>query len=219
MSESPIKHIFIGNTNSQGTIANITLSNKSPRTNFNDCTKIFNKICNTGQTQPGSRNKLLVSNSLLVYYEILSPDVFFLAYVENNFPDYHVYGLFESIHKKQIHTKVSLNGELNSVGETELKEEVSNKQSLGNDPINSINKDINDTKVVIKKNVDDLLKSTNDARELENISSNIKVEAQDYQDNANDLKKETFWQNCKWTIIVIGAIVLIALVIVIPIVA
>jgi hypothetical protein len=218
MTETPIRLVFMGNLSTRSKIAEVSFSSKSPGKTLSDIEKVFSKICQTGQTQSGIRNKLSSSNGSLIYYSILSPNIFYLANVENTFPEHHVFGLFESIHKKELYIKTNDKGELSNESYNELKEECEKKQNLSkNDIIYSIEKDISEVKTTMHKNLSDVLASTDDARDLQNISNNIKIEAFELENNASELKKQTCWQDCKWTIIAVGGAILLALIILIPI--
>ena len=198
--ETGLKNIFIGNITLKSKIKEVSFSKQ----NFtNDITKIFNKICSSGSMQIGNRNKLQASNDSFFFFTICSNNIFYLIATDKNFPEHEAFSLVDLLHQKGIFMNVNESNELNSIGEELLNDTLNEykKKESSSTIINNINEDIKDIKDVMKNNLKEVLKTTDDARALEVQSNNIKLGAMEYQDNANELKKETCFQNFKWTII------------------
>ncbi len=206
--ETGLKNIFMGNITLKSKIKEVSFSKQ----NFtNDITKIFNKICSSGSMQIGNRNKLQASNDSFFFFTICSNNIFYLIATDKNFPEHEAFSLVDLLHQKGIFMNVNESNELNSIGEELLNDTLNEykKKESSSTIINNINEDIKDIKDVMKNNLKEVLKTTDDARALEVQSNNIKLGALEYQENANELKKATCWQNFKWTIIIGGVLAVV----------
>ena len=97
--------------------------------------------------------------------------------------------------------------------------EIKRRQDQNNfNKIAEIQKDVDEIKVQMKENIKKQVDSMEDVNKLEEKSANLKMQTADYANNANTLKKATWWQNCKLTIIIAVIIIAIVLAIVLPIV-
>ena len=109
--------------------------------------------------------------------------------------------------------------ELNPQGRQAIKQLVEKYQDQNNfNKIAEIQKDVDEIKVQMKENIKKQVDSMEDVNKLEEKSANLKMHTADYANNANTLKKVTWWQNCKLTIIIAVIIIAIVLAIVLPIV-
>ena len=109
--------------------------------------------------------------------------------------------------------------ELNPQGRQAIKQLVEKYQDQNNfNKIAEIQKDVDEIKVQMKENIKKQVDSMEDVNKLEEKSANLKMQTADYANNANTLKKVTWWQNCKLTIIIAVIIIAIVLAIVLPIV-
>ena len=89
--------------------------------------------------------------------------------------------------------------------------EIKRRQDQNNfNKIAEIQKDVDEIKVQMKENIKKQVDSMEDVNKLEEKSANLKMQTADYANNANTLKKVTWWQNCKLTIII--AVIIIAIV-------
>ena len=97
--------------------------------------------------------------------------------------------------------------------------EIKRRQDQNNfNKIAEIQKDVDEIKVQMKENIKKQVDSMEDVNKLEEKSANLKMQTADYANNANTLKKVTWRQNCKLTIIIAVIIIAIVLAIVLPIV-
>lgn len=214
--EIQIKTVFMGNATSKGKIAEVNYT----KVNFTgDISKIFNKICNSGSFQIGQRNKLLANNDSCFYLSLCSNNIFYLIVTDKNYSEYEAFKLIEFLHEKNIYTNLNESGELSKSELENLKNVIDDfeKVDTTGKTINAIDNDIKDIRDSMKSNLKEVLRTSEDARNLEAQSSTIKLDALEYQDNARELKKQTCIQNWKWTIIIIGIVAILLCVILIPI--
>jgi preprotein translocase subunit SecE len=125
--------------------------------------------------------------------------------------------MFDTINKDHIPLMVNDKGELNPSGKQMLKKIVDDFQNA-KDKINDIHADVREIQIDMKNNIKNIVANVDDAKKLQQTSDNIRVGADTYKKNAGELKRVTWWQNCKLTIIIISVVVVIALVIIIPLV-
>lgn len=208
-NEIPFKQIFIGNVTLKSMI--YERKEKDLNNNFsNDINKIFVKICNSGSYQTGQRNKLKASDDFLFYFNLCTNNIFYLIVTTSAFAEYDIYRFIDFIHGKEIYTNINLENKLNQKGCDLIEESINEFQKNSSSQlINDINKDILEVKNDMKNNLREVLKSTDDARSLEDQSNNIKLGALEYEQNSKELKKATCWQNFKWTIILCSVIIIV----------
>ena len=108
--------------------------------------------------------------------------------------------------------------ELNPSGRQALKDLVNKYQDIKNiNKIAEIQQDVDSLKVDMKKNINKMVQSVEDVNQLQNQAEQLKLESEDYKKSSVEIRKLTWWQNCKlW--IIIGIIVAIILIIVLSIV-
>ena len=82
--------------------------------------------------------------------------------------------------------------------------------------MNQINIELKETKELMTNNIKTLTHNLEDVQDLEKQSNKIKENANEYQKNAVKIRKATWWQNCKWWVILILVIILL-LIIILPI--
>ena len=101
--------------------------------------------------------------------------------------------------------------ELNPNGRQKLKEIIEKYQEREKvDKIGEIQNEVNEVKVEVKKNIDKMVENVEDVEKLQQKSNELKDASQEYKNNANEIRKITWWQNFKLWIILI-AIVLVVL--------
>ena len=214
--ETPIRDIFIGNLTAKAKIIEV---NYSKIIFSNDIQKIFNKISNSGNFQIGQRNKLLANNDSCFYFTLCSNNIFYLVVTDKNYPEYEAFRFIDFLHEKNIYTNTNEEHSLNDYGTQLLNDSVNEfmNSTSTHEIVSAIDNDIKDIKGQMKNNLKEVLKSTDDAKELEMQSSNIKLGAMDYENNSKELKKETCLQNFKWTLILGGAVLILLVLILVPI--
>ena len=109
--------------------------------------------------------------------------------------------------------------ELNPTGRQALKELVNKYQDIKNiNKIAEIQKDVDSLKVDMKKNINKMVESVENVNDLQNKSEQLKLESEDYKKTSVEIRKVTWWQNCKLWAIIAGIVILIVLIIVLVIV-
>ena len=110
-------------------------------------------------------------------------------------------------------------GELNPSGRQALKELVNKYQDIKSiNKIAEIQGSVDLLKVDMKKNITKMVESVDNVNELQNKSEQLKLESQNYKDSSVEIRKLTWWQNCKLWVIIIGIVLLIILIIVLIVV-
>lgn len=212
MSTTPLKIVFMGNIQTNKKIAE---HQSCSITNHSDIKKVFDRMCQMFTGQLDQRTKLGAPQGNCIYLTVLNPNIFYLAMVETSFPERNVFALFEELHKENVYTYINENNELNPTGKSMLKEIIDKYQDQSNcGNISSIQNDLNDIKAEARKNISKTMNNIDDISDLETQSNRIKKDALVYNENAKDLKKVSFWQNFKWTLIIAGTLLLLVLIIV-----
>jgi hypothetical protein len=212
MATSNIKYLLIGNKDTAKVVTEfVVIKNDKFQS---DAIQIFEKLSKAKDKKIDQRNKISqpIGN---YYFTTVSPNVFFLALVDVNYPERFIFELFENINKDHVPLMINDQGELNASGRQLLRSLVDQYQEPKN-KINDIHNDVNEIKLEMKDNIKKIMVNVDDARKLQDSSDKIKKDASDYKKNATELKRATWWQNCKLTIIIVGVIALL-LVIILPI--
>lgn len=186
-----------------------------------DCKKIFVNYCASNvESKLEQRNKVKVKeSSLLHYFYINEQKIFFVALVDSSYSENLVFRMFDDIQKENIPLLRDEKGKLNTIGLSKLKDIINSYQTAQEkSTINEINKDINDLKQNMRKNVTSIVNNIEDADALKVQSDQIKEGTHEFYTKANDLRKEACWQNYKlWiigTLVVLGIIAIIIIVVV-----
>ena len=186
-----------------------------------DCKKIFVNYCASNiESKLEQRNKVKVKeSSLLHYFYINDQKVFFVALVESSYSENLVFRMFDDIQKENIPLLRDEKGRLNTIGLSKLKDLINNYQTAQDrSTINEINKDIDEMKQNMRKNVTSIVNNIEDADALKVQSDLIKEGSNDFYNKSNDLKKEACWQNYKlWVIIALIVIGVIAIIIIVAV--
>ena len=211
--QSPFQQIYIGNVTLKANI--YERKEKKFKGDFTtELNKIFQKIANSGTYQIGQRNKLKASDEFNFFFNLCTNNIFYLIVCSKDYAEYEAYRFIDYIHEKEIYSNLNLDNRLNQRGNELMETAISEFSANSSSQIMSdINKDIMEVKSTMKNNLKEVLKSTDDARSLEAQSNNIKLGALEYESNAKELKKETCWQNFKWTLILASIVIIIGLVI------
>ena len=214
MSKS-IKYLFIGDLNKkvimyQDQIINFASSEI-------DAKQIFEKICKISDHKYYEQAKVPNKNGNY-YFTTLSPKRFYFALVDPNYDQTKVFQLFTEVNNSSSVDSVNDYGSINIDGINYLKlitEKYQNKTSN----LNGINKDINEIKIEMKQNIVKLVDNKENLEQLNKQSESIKDSAFLFQENSNDLKKQTWWQNCKlWIILILVLLGIIAVIIIVVLV-
>ena len=218
MTTTPIKYLLIGDAETGKQITEY--SNTGCRSQGKNIgLQIFQKVVKSPTKKLDERNKI-VSKGEIYYFIFTQTNLIFLVLVDESYPERLVFQLIETIKNEKITLMVNdETKELNPQGRQAIKQLVEQYQDQKNfNKIAEIQKDVDEIKVQMKENIKKQVDSMEDVNKLEEKSANLKMQTADYANNANTLKKVTWWQNCKLTIIIAVIIIAIVLAIVLPIV-
>ena len=212
--KEPIKYILIGDCSNMKIITEFSSGNPNQKTK-KEINRIFNKLAKLPNKKYDERNKI-TSKEENYYFINLKPNLLFIVLVNNQYPERYVFELINKIIEENIPTMVNdETKELNPSGRQALKELVNKYQDIKSiSKIAEIQQDVDSLKVDMKKNINKMVESVDDVNELQNKSEQLKLESQDYKKNSVELRKITWWQNCKLWVIIIGIVLLIVLAIV-----
>ena len=218
MTTTPIKYLLIGDSETGKQITEYSNSGCSSQAKKIG-NQIFQKVVKSPTKKLDERNKI-VSKGEIFYFILTQTNLIFLVLVEEKYPERLVFQMIENIKEENIPLMVNdETKELNPQGRQAIKQLVEKYQDQNNfNKIAEIQKDVDEIKVQMKENIKKQVDSMEDVNKLEEKSANLKMQTADYANNANTLKKVTWWQNCKLTIILAVIIIAIVLAIVLPIV-
>ena len=215
---TPIKYLLIGDSETGKQITEYSNNGCTSQAKTIG-TQIFQKVVKSPTKKLDERNKI-VAKGEIYYFIFTQTNLIFLVLVEEQYPERLVFQMIENIKEEKITLMVNdETKELNPQGRQAIKQLVEKYQDQKNfNKIAEIQKDVDEIKVQMKENIKKQVDSMEDVNKLEEKSANLKMQTADYANNANTLKKVTWWQNCKLTIIIAVIIIAIVLSIVLPIV-
>ena len=213
-----IKYLLIGDA---GTGKQITEYSTSGCTSAAKKTgiQIFQKVSKSSAKKFDERNKILAKNE--IYYFILTqPNLIFLILVEEKYPERLVFQLIDKIKEENIPLMVNEETkELNPQGRQALKVLVDKYQDQKNfNKIAEIQSDVDNLKKDMQDTIKKQVSNMEDVNQLEKKSEQLKMNTKDYANNASELKRVTWCQNCKLIIIISIIVIAVALAIILPIV-
>ncbi len=217
--DNKIKYILIGKADDLKEIGEYPI-----QTNMDyakDCRTIFTSYCSTNiQSKIDSRNKVKAKHTNNNHYFYISDQrIFFISVVDASYPETNVFKMFDEIQKENVHLLRDDKGKLNSIGLSKLKEIYNSFQNASESSIfKEINKDIDGLKGDMRRNITKIVSNVEDAEKLKDRAEAIKEGSNAFYEQANELKKVSWWQNMKLWLIIGAVIVLLILIIVIPIV-
>ena len=215
--KTPIKYLIIGDTSSNKIITEYTSGNAQPKTK-KEINQIFNKLCKSQNKKIDESNKITSKNENY-YFTFSHPDLLYIILANNQYQERYIFELIDKINQEKIPEMVNdETRELNPSGRQALKQLIDTYQEPKNiNKIAEIQGEVDSIKVDMKKNINKMVESVDNVNELQDMSQNLKAETVDYQKNAVEIRKITWWQNFKlW--IILGMLVLILIIIIILIV-
>ena len=215
MSDStPIKYLLIGDSSTNKIITEFTSGNAQPKTK-KEINQIFNKLCKSTNKKLDERNKI-TSKDENYYFTFTRPDLIFIILAQNDYPERYIFELIQKINEENIPTMVNdETRELNPSGRQALKQLIDVYQDPKNiNRLSDIQSDVDSIKVDMKQNINNMVESVEDVNDLQNKSEALKMETSDYQKNAVEIKRITWWQNFKLWLILGGVVLLLILLII-----
>ena len=215
--KTPIKYLLIGNTSTSKIITEFSSGSSQPKTK-KEINQIFNKLCRTQNKRIDERNKITSKNENY-YFTFCNPDLLFLLLANNKYPERLVFELIKKINEDKIPTMVNdETRELNPSGRQALKQLIDVYQDPKNvNKISQIQSDVNSIKDDMKKNINKMVESVDNVKDLEQSAANLQLETKEYKDNSIEVRKLTWWQNFKMWII-LGCVVIFLIILIILIV-
>ena len=214
----PIKYVLIGDAASVKIITEFSAGNIDSKKK-KEINRIFNKLAKLPNKKYDDRNKI-TSKDENYYFMNVKPNYLFIILVNNQYPERYAFELISKIMEENIPTMINdETGELNPSGRQALKELVNKYQDIKSiNKIAEIQGSVESLKVDMKKNITKMVESVDNVNELQNKSEQLKLESQNYKDSSVEIRKLTWWQNCKLWVIIIGIVLLLILIIVLIVV-
>ncbi len=214
----PIKYVLIGDSATVKIITEFSSGNVDPKKK-KEINRIFNKLAKLPNKKYDERNKI-TSKDENYYFMNVKPNYLFIILVNNQYPERYAFELIAKIMEENIPTMINdETGELNPSGRQALKELVNKYQDIKSiNKIAEIQSGVDSLKVDMKKNITKMVESVDNVNELQNKSEQLKLETEDYKKTSVEIRKLTWWQNCKLWVIIIGIVLLLVLIIVLIVV-
>ena len=212
--KNPIKYVLIGDSSTMKIITEYSSGNVEAKTK-KEINRIFNKLAKLPNKKYDERNKIAAKDENY-YFINIKPDLLFIVLANSAYPERYAFELVSKIMEENIPTMVNdETRELNPNGRQALKELVNKYQDIKNiNKIAEIQKDVDSLKVDMKKNINKMVESVENVNDLQNKSEQLKLESEDYKKTSVEIRKVTWWQNCKLWAIIAGIVILIVLIIV-----
>ena len=214
----PIKYVLIGDSATVKIITEFSSGNVDPKKK-KEINRIFNKLAKLPNKKYDERNKI-TSKEENYYFMNVKPNYLFIILVNDQYPERYAFELISKIMEENIPTMINdETGELNPSGRQALKELVNKYQDIKSiNKIAEIQSGVDSLKVDMKKNITKMVESVDNVNELQNKSEQLKLETEDYKKTSVEIRKLTWWQNCKLWVIIIGIVLLLVLIIVLIVV-
>ncbi len=214
----PIKYVLIGDSATVKIITEFSSGNVDPKKK-KEINRIFNKLAKLPNKKYDERNKI-TSKDENYYFMNVKPNYLFIILVNSQYPERYAFELISKIMEENIPTMINdETGELNPSGRQALKELVNKYQDIKSiNKIAEIQSGVDSLKVDMKKNITKMVESVDNVNELQNKSEQLKLETEDYKKTSVEIRKLTWWQNCKLWVIIIGIVLLLVLIIVLIVV-
>lgn len=173
----------------------------------NDALSIFRRYCKADSKEFDNRGEIK-DGQRTYYFTLHSSNIFFLVYGTNLLSKRDAFLLIESVSKENISMYIDKKtGMLNSEGKNKLKSIIENYDEPNK--IEKINIELQETKNVMQKDIEQMAKNVQEVEILEQKSNSLKQEANTFNQESKKLNCVAWWQNCKWCIILALVIVLL----------
>ena len=208
-----IKYFLIGDIDTNKTITEYSTNLISSKEKKN-ANQIFFRICKSNERRFEERN-IISAKQNKYFFTLYEPNIVFIVYADGSYPDKLVFTMFEEVKKENVVSMINEETkELNPNGRQNLKQIIEKYQDREKiDKIASIQKDIDDTKIQVKKNINKIVENVDNIEVLEEKSKELQIVSEDYMNSANEIRKVTIWQNFKIWIILISVILFIFIII------
>ena len=208
-----IKYFLIGDLDTNKAITEYSTSSFASA-DKKSAGQIFKKLCTTEERKFEERN-IISAKENKYYFISYDPNILFLSFVDGTYPERLIFLMFEEIRAEGVLSMINdSTKELNSNGRQKLKEIIEKYQEREKvDKIGEIQNEVNELKVDVKKNIDKMVQNVEDVEKLQQKSNELKDASQEYQNNANEIRKITCWENVKlWIIITVIVLVILGVI-------
>ena len=198
-----IKYFLIGDIDTSKTITEYTTNLISPKEKKN-ASQIFTRLCKSNERRY-DENNIITAKENKYYFSLFQPSIVFITYALDTYPQNLIFELFEEIKKNNILSMINEETkELNPNGRQELKQMIEKYQENEKiKRIEEINKNIDDVKIEVKKNISKMIENIEDVEQLGEKSQELNEESREYMQNTDNYKKITWWQSAKLRIIIL----------------
>jgi len=214
-NQQPIKYVLIGSVKTLQEIGEYP--NKLESNTSKSAKHIFQGYCqNEAKIVYEQRHEIKNADEIF-YFTVTSDKIFYLVGTESNYSSRDVWELISEIVRDNTHLLVDEKGELSKLGKQQLKTIVDSYQKQNS--IGKLHAEVQEVKIELNQNYKKLVNNIDNMEDLQKKANNIKDISKEYNKEANHLKRVTWCQNFKWTIILVIVIIGILLLIIIPIVS
>jgi len=209
-----IKLVLIGNIDTKQIITEFTAVKNDQMKN--DSHLIFDKICNQEKSNYNNRNKIQL-NQGYAYFITYPLNRLYFVVTESSYPERVVWDMIELIDKDNIFLLTTEKGDLNANGKQTLKNIIEKYQDMSKvNRIHEINNDLSEIKDEMHTNIKKASDNILNVQELDDKAYKIKLNADSFKNDSRKLERISWWQNCKWTLILIALVVVLLLIFVVP---
>jgi hypothetical protein len=198
-----IKYFLIGDIDTSKIITEYSTNLISSKEKKN-ASQIFNRLCKSSERRY-DENNIITAKENKYYFSLFQPSIVFITYALDTYPQNLIFELFEEIKKNNILSMINEETkELNPNGRQELKQMIEKYQENEKiKRIEEINKNIDDVKIEVKKNISKMIENIEDVEQLGEKSQELNEESREYMQNTDYYKKITWWQSAKLRIIIL----------------
>ena len=192
-----IKYFLIGDINTNKTITEFSTNMIGSKEKKNG-TQIFKRICKSDERRFEERN-IINAKDNKYYFSLFQPNIVFIVYADDKYPDRLIFTMFEEIRKEKILSMINEETkELNPNGRQSLKQIIEKYQDIEKiDKIYSIQKDINDVKIEVKENLNKMAENVESIENLEEKANELSNMTTEYTNSIDEIRKINLWQTFK----------------------
>ena len=204
-----IKYFLIGDIDTSKIITEYSTNLISSKEKKN-ASQIFNRLCKSSERRY-DENNIITAKENKYYFSLFQPSTVFITYALDAYPQSLIFELFEEIKNKNILSMINEETkELNPNGRQDLKQMIEKYQESEKlKRMEEINKNIDEVKIEVKKNINNMIQSVGDVEELGEKSQELCEESKEYMQNIEYDKKITWWQSAKFRIIILTIFVFV----------
>ena len=205
-----IKYFLIGDIDTSKIITEYSTNLITSKEKKN-AIQIFKRLCKSSERRY-EENNIITSKDDKYYFSLYQPNIAFISYAINSYPQKLIFELFEEVKNKNILSMLNEETkDLDSKGRQELKQIIEKYQE--NEKMKrfeEIKKDINDVKISVKNNINKMIDSVESVENLEEKINELNDDTKEYLEYAQYDKKISWYQSAKFRIIFLTIIICLA---------